>query len=78
MRWEASPDAARGLARQGPADKSVQTETQLNIVCDLFFLSMRWWFVSGLCRPLLRNLKMSSTTAHVCLRIQTSVLGRVS
>lgn len=37
MRWEASPDAARGLARQGPADKSVQTETQLNIVCDLFF-----------------------------------------
>lgn len=37
VRWAASPDSARGLARQGPADKSVQTETQFNIVCGLFF-----------------------------------------
>lgn len=39
MRWAASPDSARGLARQGPADKSVQTETQFNIVCGLFFFN---------------------------------------
>lgn len=68
MRWEVSPDAARGLARQGPADKSVQTETQLNIVCGLFFFFSFNEMVVCI-KTLLTTLEESEDVFYYCTRM---------
>lgn len=65
MRWEASPDAARGLARQGPADKSVQAETQLNIVCGFFSFNEMVVCI----KTMLTTLEESEDVFHYCTRM---------